>query len=105
VTGLRRPPCRERSYACIHPETYKYFFDRRDVREVWRRLSATYGPVRELAGFGVREIQSDRLILRAAVGGNPITVIRLRGCTEAHVDALHRLVEFDERAARLTPPA
>ena len=87
-------PYRERHYACIHPETYKYFFDRRDVLEIWRRLAAAYGEVRTLPGFGVIEIQGERFILRATAGGNPITVIRTRKCTPEDVAALHRLIGF-----------
>ena len=87
-------PRRERHHACIHPETYKYFFDRRDVREIWRRLAAAYGEVQTLSGFGVIEIQGERFILRATAGGNPITVIRTRKCTPEDVAALHRLIGF-----------
>lgn len=87
-------PRRERHHACIHPETYKYFFDRRDVREIWRRLAAAYGEVQTLSGFGVIEIQGERFILRATAGGNPITVIRTRKCTPEDVAALHRLLGF-----------
>lgn len=92
----RAAPYRERHYACIHPETYKYFFDRREVHEVWRRLAEAYGEVRTLSRFGVIEIQGDRFILRATAGGNPITVIRTRKCTPEDVAALHRLIGFVE---------
>lgn len=100
---MSAPPRRARHYACIHPETYKYFFAREDVREVWRRLAETYGAPQINHGFGVTEIQGERLILRATLGGNPITVIRTRRCTPADVDAFHRLIGFvdavDEDAA------
>ena len=94
----RMAPYRVRHYACIHPETYKYFFDRREVAEVWRRLAAAHGEVRTLAGFGAIEIQGERFVLRALAGGNPITVIRTRRCTPEDVAALHRLIGFEEAA-------
>lgn len=89
-------PTRERHYACIHPETYKYFFDKHEVREVWQRLAAAYGEVRRPPGFGVMEIQHERFILRSTSAGNPITVIRTRRCTDADVEALHRLLGYVE---------
>lgn len=93
-------PTRERHYACIHPETYKYFFAKHEVAAIWQRLAATYGEPRELGGFGAMEIQAGPFILRATLGGNPITVIRTRRCTSADVEALHRLIGFEERVDR-----
>ncbi|MFO7567404.1 MAG: hypothetical protein R6X02_32475 [Enhygromyxa sp.] len=87
-------PTRARHYACIHPETYKYFFEKQQVAELWRRLAARYGEVRAPAGFGIMEIQSARLILRATLSGNPITVIRTRKCTDADIVELHALIGF-----------
>ncbi len=89
-------PSRARHYACIHPETYKYFFAKPEVREIWQRLAAAYGEVRTEGGFGVMEIQSERFIFRATLGGNPVTVIRTRRCTPADVEALHRQIGFRE---------
>ena len=85
---------RERSYACIHPETYKYFFDVGEVRRVWGVLEQHYGPIRTTPGFGVIEIQSERFLFRAVGGGNPITVIRRRTCTHADVETLHQRIGF-----------
>ncbi|PRQ05979.1 hypothetical protein [Enhygromyxa salina] len=90
-----RGPTRVRHYACIHPETYKYFFAKHDVLAVWGRLAAIYGEPSVRPGFGVIEIQSERLILRATTGGNPITVIRTRRCTSQDVEALHRVFGFE----------
>lgn len=88
---------RERSYSCIHPETYKYFLELREVQRVWRVLEACYGPITTTRGFGVLEIRAKRFLFRAVAGGNPITVIRLRGCTAADVDMLHERIGFRER--------
>ncbi len=88
-------PSRERHFACIHPETYKYFFHRDDVAEIWQRLEQTYGPSEVTPGFGVREIQSRCFIFRAVAGGNPITVIRTRQCTADDVAQFHRIVGYD----------
>lgn len=90
----RQAPYRVRHHACIHPETFKYFFDRREVQAVWQRLAAAYGEPRTVPGFGVREIQHERFILRATAGGNPITVIRTRRCTAEDVAALHEVLGF-----------
>lgn len=89
-------PYRERHYACIHPETYKYFLAREQVEPVWQRLAQVYGKPRIIRGFGVREIQAKRLILRSTAGGNPITVIRKRACTIDDVAALHELIGFHD---------
>lgn len=85
---------RERSYACIHPETYKYFLPVDQVRPVWGMLEACYGPLRTTPGFGVIEIQGERFLFRAVGGGNPITVIRRRGCTAADVATLHERLGY-----------
>lgn len=87
---------RERSYACIHPETYKYFFAKDEVQRAWRTLAACYGPVTTTPGFGVIEIRATRFIFRAVAGGNPITVIRRRGCTTSDVTTLHERIGFHE---------
>jgi len=89
-------PYRKRHYACIHPETFKYFFAREQIDEVWETLTRNYGTASVVPGFGVTEIQAKKLILRAAVGGNPITVIRTRHCTPEDVDAFHRLIGFND---------
>lgn len=85
---------RARHYACIHPETYKYFLPRQAVVPTWARLERRYGPIARRAGFGVMEIQHPRLILRATIGGNPITVIRTRHCELGDVDELHALLDY-----------
>lgn len=90
---------RERSYACIHPETYKYFLELGEVQRVWRVLEASYGPITTTPGFGVIEIRAQRFLFRAVAGGNPITVIRLRGCTAADVETLHERIGFCEHPA------
>ncbi len=89
-------PSRARHHACIHPETYKYFFARREVAAVWDRLAAAYGEIRRGGPFGIIEIHSPRFIFRATMGGNPITVIRTRHCSEADVEALHRLIGYED---------
>jgi lauroyl/myristoyl acyltransferase len=87
---------RERSYACIHPETYKYFFEVHEVRRVWAVLEASYGSIIVTPGFGIMEIQAERFLFRATRGGNPITVIRRRRCTEADVLELHERIGYHE---------
>jgi hypothetical protein len=89
---------RERSYACIHPETYKYFFAVDEVRSVWRTLQEHYGPAALTPGFGVVEIRAAPFLFRATRGGNPITVIRLRGCTASDVATLHERIGYREEA-------
>jgi len=85
---------RERSYACIHPETYKYFFAVGEVRRVWGVLERCYGPIEVTPGFGVIQIQAERFLFRSVASGNPITVIRRRGCTEADVATLHERIGY-----------
>jgi hypothetical protein len=87
-------PTRQRSYACIHPRTYKYFFERDEVQTVWQRLADRYGPISRDSSFGVMEIRAERFTLRAVLGGNPITVIRRRDCAAADVVELHELIGY-----------
>lgn len=89
---------RERHHACIHPETYKYFLARGEVRAVWERLRAAYGAPRERPSVHVIEIETPRLLLRATAAGNPITVIRKRRCTPADIAALHAVLGYEEAA-------
>ncbi|MCA9681206.1 MAG: hypothetical protein KC457_03355 [Myxococcales bacterium] len=97
---MSRPgPTRERHHACIHPLTYKYFFRREQVGEIWALLGERYGELHAGGPFGIMEIRSERLILRATMGGNPITVIRTRHCTRADVEELHRLIGFVDDGA------
>ena len=87
-------PYRERLYACMHPETYKYFFHKDTVEGVWRVLEERYGRVRENRPFRVVEIESERFLFRSTVLKNPITVIRKRGCTSEHVAEMHAVIGF-----------
>lgn len=89
-----QPVTRVHHSACIHPDTYKYFFPRARVREVWARLQSRYGPISARPGLGVMEIQHRKLILRATTGGNPITVIRTRRCAPADIEELHELIGY-----------
>ncbi len=91
-------PHRERMHACIHPETYKYFFDRDDVLRVWGALEREFGAVRYDQRLRVMEIRSRELILRSTTSANPITVIRTRRCQDATVGRLHALMGYDEGA-------
>ena len=92
---------REWVRACIHPQTYKYYFPREQVGEVWQRLQKVYGPTTSNPGFGTISIQTPRLIFRATAAGNPITVLRRRKCEQKDIDEFHALVGFyvDEQAA------
>lgn len=85
---------RERSYACIHPLTYKYFVGRDAIATVWERLAARYGEVQRNSAFGVMEIRAPRFWIRAIWGGNPITVIRRRGCDSDDVRELHEIIGY-----------
>ncbi|MFO7565071.1 MAG: hypothetical protein R6X02_20665 [Enhygromyxa sp.] len=42
-------------------------------------------------------MKSARLILRATLSGNPITVIRKRKCTDADIVELHALIGFADQ--------
>ncbi len=91
---------RQRSYACIHPETYKYYFSVDSVMHVWRQLSDRYGDIRHIAGFGTMQIDGSRFLFRSVASGNPITVIRKRRCTEEDVRALHEYLGCTAAVAR-----
>ena len=93
-------PYRERLYACMHPETYKYFFPKECVGTVWRMLEERYGAIRHNQPFRVIEIESDRFVIRSTQLLNPITVIRKRGCTAAHVEELHAVMGFGGAESR-----
>lgn len=86
---------RERVPACIHPETYKYFLERDEVLTTWQRLSARYGPIHRNDSFRTMEIAAPQFTLRATALGNPITVLRRRGCAPADIADLHALLGFD----------
>lgn len=91
-------PYRELHRACIHPQTYKYFFSREQVAAVWARLIAAYGAPRVLPSVHVVEIETPRLLLRATSAKNPITVIRKRSCTDEDIAGLHVIFEYPEGA-------
>ena len=91
---MSEAPYRERLYACMHPETYKYFFPKECVGQVWRMLEERYGAIRHNQPFRVIEIESERFLFRSTHLQNPITVIRKRGCTSAHVEEMHAVMGF-----------
>lgn len=87
---------RERVWNCVHPDTFKYYLDRDDVIATWRRLAARYGAPSAPSSFGVVEIHTERLWIRAPRFLNPITVVRRRQSTSADVEELHALLGFVE---------
>jgi len=89
-----RFPYRMKVYACIHPETYKYFLDPVEVDSVWKELARAFGERREVSSVKTVEIDGTRLLVRAPEGGNPITVIRKRDCTEGDVERFHAVIGF-----------
>jgi hypothetical protein len=86
---------RERVPACIHPDTFKYFLERDAVIPTWQRLSARYGAITRNDSFRTMEIATPRFLLRATVLGNPITVVRRRGCTPDDIAGLHAVLGYD----------
>jgi hypothetical protein len=90
-------PYRELVHACARGGTYKYFFDKKEVIDVWHRLERRYGPVRRNEAFKTMEIESERLIVRATFLMNPITVIRKRLCEGGDIEELHAIVGYSER--------
>jgi hypothetical protein len=93
-------PYRERSYACIHPHTFKYYFERSSVIPLWRALSARFGGVEVNRGFNVMQIDSGVFLLRAVIGGNPITVIRKRDCGDCDIASLHEVFGYSDASGR-----
>ncbi len=92
-----KPPFRRRVHGCIHPDTYKYFFDAASVERVWHRLEGALGAAEVVPGVRIRRIETAELLLTAPRAGNPVTVVRKRRCTVGDVDALHSLFEFEAR--------
>ncbi len=93
---------RERVHACIHPETFKYFFKRDRVQPLWAELEARYGPPTTQGAFRIMELETEHFWLRSVIGGNPITVLRKRSCSEAAIVELHRIFGFEEGEVEAT---
>jgi hypothetical protein len=89
-------PYRLRVFACIHPDTYKYYFDRGSVWPTWEALEREFGPISRNDAFGTQEILTRALIIRSTKLGNPVTVIRRRTCSPADVAKFHDVVGFAE---------
>lgn len=88
-------PYREKVHACIHPETYKYFFPKDMVLDVWARLESRYGSIKRNPHFRTMEIYAKVLIFRSTFLANPITVFRLRRCSADDVADFHQLVGYE----------
>lgn len=89
---------RELVVNCDRRGTYKYFFPKERVLDVWRILEECYGPIHHLPTFGVMEIRGARFLFRATKVGNPITVIPHRSCSHDDVARLHQIIGFSEEA-------
>lgn len=87
---------RERVPACVHPDTYKYFLERDEVLPTWARLAARYGEVRKNPGFRTMEVDAPRFTVRSTLLGNPVTVLRRRGCTPADIAELHAILGYED---------
>ena len=91
-------PYRELVVNCDRRGTYKYFFPKERVLDVWRVLEECYGPIHHLPTFGVMEIRNASFLFRATKVGNPITVIRNRSCSHEDVARMHQIIGFPEEA-------
>src|SRR4051812_47717617 len=74
-------PSRYKAQACIHSETYKYFFAPKSLPSLWKKLVKKYGKIELNEVLKVKSINSAKFLFRAVYAGNPITVIRKRKCT------------------------
>ncbi len=92
-------PYREKVIACERGGTFKYFIARDAVFSTWIALGQTYGPVQRNDVMHTIEIRGTRLLFRATLLGNPITVFRLPDCMEADVLQFHELIGFAEAPA------
>lgn len=91
-----KPTFRRDVYACIHPETYKYFLDPSCKKTVWSELEKHFGPARVIAGFGILEMSNHALLLRSTDRQNPVTVIRKSKCRPEDISELHRILRFQD---------
>jgi hypothetical protein len=89
-------PYREKVIACERGGTYKYFLAADRVAPVWAALTRRYGEITKDAVRATIEIVTPVLIVRSTLLGNPVTVFRKRGCTEADVASLHEALEFHD---------
>lgn len=87
---------RERVPACIHPDTFKYFLAREAVLATWARLVARYGELRRDPAFRTMEVVGPRFTVRSTWLGNPVTVLRRRGCSAADIRELHAILGYEE---------
>lgn len=92
-------PYREKVIACERGGTFKYFLARDAVFSTWLALGERYGSVQRNDVMHTIEIRGTRLLFRATLLGNPITVFRLPDCMEADVVQFHELIGFVETAA------
>lgn len=94
-------PYREKVIACERGGTFKYFLERDRVFATWAALRETYGAIQRNEVMATMEIRGVRLLFRATLLGNPITVFRLPDCSETDVSAFHALIGFvDEEPTR-----
>ena len=49
-------PFRKKDYACVHPETYKYFLDKPQVDSVWEALAGHLGSLERNPALQTRQI-------------------------------------------------
>ena len=89
-------PYREHVHACAFRQTYKYYFPRELVQDVWSRLERKYGAIRRNQQFKTMEIECALFSFRSTWLANPITVIRRRHCSEEDVRQFHEVVGFTD---------
>ncbi|MCC6750391.1 MAG: hypothetical protein IT371_22190 [Deltaproteobacteria bacterium] len=91
-------PFREEVLACPEPQTFKYYLPPEATELAWKRLAAAYGPPTRQAELPLVTLESSALLLRATLSGNPITVIRKRGCAPQDLAAFHALIGYEDDA-------
>lgn len=65
-----------------------------ELEATWAKLESQFGPIEEVAGFHVVQIETRSFLIRAPKCGNPITVIRKSDVVEADQKVLHEIVAF-----------
>lgn len=89
ASSLQRPQVR----TCIRKETFDYTFDESQIDNIWERIEAVFGKFAHWVPFQLKQLDSDRFVVRYSLGLGKITLIKKASFREQDEETLHDLME------------
>jgi len=89
-------PYRRKVKNCIRKDTYRYYFDEKNVNKVWKNLQDQFGKAVQWGAFPLFQIENEKILIRKSLKENSFTLIRKSTFSKSDEVLIHKLIDFAE---------